>query len=342
MVNPIERERWWPLCLGEQVAADRPAAFRWGEIELALFRDAAGQVRAVEDSCPHRRAPLSLGRTTSDGHIQCGYHGWIFNGETGAVSGFPNLEAGERLPRCAVTTYPVREVDGWVYLWPGAGEAGQAPSLQQSPERRGEVQFHGQAMQALTHRECVAALLDSPGLLARYLGIEFLDKALGDSRVQEGALVADRAARWNLLGESVLYLGPLRHRADFPLRLRTATAAVTGQTSAWLYAGEDRLLAQLQIVLVPGARDMTAISWRAGIFPHVHGVLAPLLRLLCKLRISPFRMNSRVNSSALAAVLPGPGRDWQEMADVVAAVSVAADEGGAEQRESRYAEGSAG
>ena len=136
----------------------------------------------------------------------------------------------------------------------------------------------------------------------------------------------DRAARWNLVGESALYLGPLRHRADFPLRLRTATAGVTGQTSAWLYAGEDRLLAQFELVLVPTTRAMTAISWRAVINPGAHGILAPLVRGLCKLGISPFTMFSSVNSSALARVLPGPGCDWQKMPETVATVSVSVED----------------
>jgi nitrite reductase/ring-hydroxylating ferredoxin subunit len=272
-------------------------------------------VRAVEDRCPHRRAPLSLGRITADGDIQCGYHGWIFNGANGEVTGFPNLDQGERLPRCSIQTYPVSENAGWVYVWTGEHEPAAVPHGNQPAALADGHQFQGRTLQALTHSECVAALLDSPGQLLRYLGVEFLDKVLGDPKIEAGLLVADRAARWNLLGESALYLGPLRHRADFPLRLRTHTAPVTGQTIASLYAGEDTVLARLEVALVPAIRSMTALCWRATLYPGAHGKLAPLFSFLCKLGRSPVRMTSTVDCATLAGIVPGPGHAWQSMPD---------------------------
>jgi nitrite reductase/ring-hydroxylating ferredoxin subunit len=314
----VDNERWWPLCLSEQVLASKPAALQCGRLQLALYRDGEGLVRAVEDRCPHRRAPLSLGRITADGDIQCGYHGWIFNGANGEVTGFPNLDPGERLPRCSIKTYPVNENAGWVYVWTSEHEPAGAVHSNQPAALAGGHEFHGRTLQALTHGECVAALLDSPGQLLRYLGVEFLDKVLGDPKIEDGLLVADRAARWNLLGESALYVGPLRHRADFPLRLRTYTAPVTGQTSASLYAGEDTELARLQVALVPTTRSMTALCWRATLYPVAHGKLAPLFGFLCKLGRSPVRMTSTVDCAALAGVVPGPGHAWQSMQDVAA------------------------
>jgi nitrite reductase/ring-hydroxylating ferredoxin subunit len=299
------------------VSASKPVGLRFGELELAVFRDSAGRARAVEDRCPHRRAPLSLGRITGDGQIQCGYHGWIFNGESGEVTGFPNLDPGERLPRCSIKTFHTHESNGWISLWAGEGEPAPAPAGDEWIPPGPGVGFRGQAIHALTHRECVAALLDCPGLLVHYPGVEFLDKGLGDPAIQGELLVADRAARWNLLGESVLYLGPLRHRADFPLRLRTSTAAVTGRTTALLYSDEDSLLARIELALVPTARSMTALYWRAEIYPDAHGKLAPLVRAMCKLGRSPFGVFSKLDGAALAGVLPGPGRDWQQMPESV-------------------------
>ncbi len=324
MARAVEGGHWWPLCLSEQVSASKPVGLRFGELELAVFRDSVGRARAVEDRCPHRRAPLSLGRITGDGQIQCGYHGWIFNGESGEVTGFPNLDPGERLPRCGIKTFHTSEIGGWLSLWTGPGEPARAAAREVSAPSGSGVGFRGQAIHTLTHRECVAALLDSPGLLVHYLGVEFLDKGLGDPAMQGGLLVADRAARWNLLGESVLYLGPLRHRADFPLRLRTSTAAVTGRTTALLYSGEDSLLARIELALVPTARSMTALYWRAEIYPDAHGKLAPLVRAMCKLGRSPFGAFSKLDGAALASVLPGPGRDWQQMPE-----SVVSEAGGA-------------
>src|SRR4051794_37461333 len=41
---------------------------------IVIYRPAAGQVAALEDFCPHRGAPLSLG-TVCEGQLVCGYHG---------------------------------------------------------------------------------------------------------------------------------------------------------------------------------------------------------------------------------------------------------------------------
>ena len=46
---------------------------------LVFFRDATGQAVAMDDMCPHRLAPLRLGKLLPDGRIQCGYHGLEFD-----------------------------------------------------------------------------------------------------------------------------------------------------------------------------------------------------------------------------------------------------------------------
>lgn len=88
---------WWPVALTSEIT-HHPKAFRLGNRDLALYRDLGGVVRAVDDSCPHRRLPLSMGRLTEDGHLQCGYHGWCFDGETGKCTKIPNLREDEKIP----------------------------------------------------------------------------------------------------------------------------------------------------------------------------------------------------------------------------------------------------
>lgn len=60
--------------------------------------------------CPHRLAPLSEGRVDSSGRIECGYHGWAFNGE-GSCESIPQvpsdrLRAATGSLRACVTAYP--------------------------------------------------------------------------------------------------------------------------------------------------------------------------------------------------------------------------------------------
>lgn len=42
---------------------------------MVFFRAEGGAVAALEDFCPHRGAPLSLGAVREDGRLVCGYHG---------------------------------------------------------------------------------------------------------------------------------------------------------------------------------------------------------------------------------------------------------------------------
>ncbi|MCF1592564.1 Rieske 2Fe-2S domain-containing protein [Streptomyces muensis] len=91
-------DAWWPIAHGDEIGR-HPRAFRIGTRDLAVYRDLQGVVRAVDDSCPHRRLPLSMGRITEDGHLQCAYHGWCFDGATGQCTAIPNLSRTERVPR---------------------------------------------------------------------------------------------------------------------------------------------------------------------------------------------------------------------------------------------------
>jgi phenylpropionate dioxygenase-like ring-hydroxylating dioxygenase large terminal subunit len=82
---------------------------------LALFRDAAGVARALEDRCAHRNAPLSLGKV-ADGCLECAYHGWRYDGE-GRVAQVPALPARPApAATYAVRRYPVCEQDGFVWV----------------------------------------------------------------------------------------------------------------------------------------------------------------------------------------------------------------------------------
>jgi len=95
---------------------------------LVLWRDVAGKAHCVADKCPHRSAPLSLGRVNGDsGHVECIYHGWQIDGASGKVAEIPALQEGKAIPSNAkVRAYPALEQDGVVYIWPGIAEAAAA------------------------------------------------------------------------------------------------------------------------------------------------------------------------------------------------------------------------
>ena len=70
---------------------------------------------ALEDRCAHRQVPLHLGVVSGD-ELKCHYHGWTYDC-SGKCVDVPYL-GKERLPN-GVRSYPAREVDGLIFVFPG-------------------------------------------------------------------------------------------------------------------------------------------------------------------------------------------------------------------------------
>ena len=86
------------------------------EKPVLLFRQRDGVAKAIGNRCPHRFAPLHMGRHIGDA-VQCGYHGLEFNGD-GACSKNPFGGAEGRYP-AAVPSYPLIERHGALWIWMG-------------------------------------------------------------------------------------------------------------------------------------------------------------------------------------------------------------------------------
>jgi phenylpropionate dioxygenase-like ring-hydroxylating dioxygenase large terminal subunit len=87
----------------------KPVAVQIGSRRFALWRDQQGRAAAVDDACPHRNAPLSLGRVRDDGRLACAYHGWCFDAQgRGFSPSQPKL-------KCGTSAYQV--VERYRYLW---------------------------------------------------------------------------------------------------------------------------------------------------------------------------------------------------------------------------------
>jgi len=71
------RNAWYVGALSKDI--DRSLfATRMLKEDIVLYRKEDGSVAALEDSCPHRRLPLSKGRLLGD-QVECGYHGLTFD-----------------------------------------------------------------------------------------------------------------------------------------------------------------------------------------------------------------------------------------------------------------------
>ena len=105
----------WYAAASAAELADRPLARTLLEQRLVLYRGPDGRAAALRDRCPHRFAPLSMGRVTPQG-IACPYHGMTF-GADGRCRRVPGQEAVPSAAR--VDAFPVLEAYGLVFVWMG-------------------------------------------------------------------------------------------------------------------------------------------------------------------------------------------------------------------------------
>lgn len=90
------------------------------EKPVLLFRQEDGEARAIGDRCPHRFAPLHMGRHIGNA-VQCGYHGLEFSG-SGACVGNPFGGSQGRYP-ASVPSYPLVERHQVLWIWMGDDDA---------------------------------------------------------------------------------------------------------------------------------------------------------------------------------------------------------------------------
>lgn len=116
----VWRNHFWPIAFVKDLDAAVPRAFTVLSVPLVVWRDSAGEWRALADRCPHRLVPLSEGRVDEHGRLECGYHGWAFEGG-GACTGMPHEAADSPLrgsKRACATAYQTLVVQGVLYVRP--------------------------------------------------------------------------------------------------------------------------------------------------------------------------------------------------------------------------------
>ncbi len=123
----LMRLYWIPFLLARDVPADgQPYRVRLLGEDLVAFRDSDGQVGLLDHACPHRGAPLLLGRN-EDGGLRCVYHGWKFAVD-GRCQEMPAEPPGTpMLQKVRAKAYPVRERNG--VLWTSMGPDAEPPPL---------------------------------------------------------------------------------------------------------------------------------------------------------------------------------------------------------------------
>jgi len=117
---------WFPICPSRFVQGS-PVSLRRLGYKIVLWRDQVGQVHALEDHCPHRGAPLSMGVNLGD-RIACAYHGVevLHDGTVARVPGSPGCKLeGSRTTR----HFHIRESNEAIFIFNASD-----PHLDSPPE----------------------------------------------------------------------------------------------------------------------------------------------------------------------------------------------------------------
>lgn len=152
------RNAWYAAGWSHDVGST-PLARTFHDIPVVFYRGQDGSVIALHDMCPHRFAPLSLGRVQGD-IIACGYHGLEFS-STGACVRNPHGR-GATPTSLSVRAFPVAERGRMLWIWMGDAERADT-ALVPSFEALGDDRLswvHGQLHVNANYQLVIDNLLD--------------------------------------------------------------------------------------------------------------------------------------------------------------------------------------
>ena len=137
---------WYIACKSKELEAGQTRSVEIAGQNVTVFRSPKGDVYALHSYCAHMGANLGIGgQVVNETCIQCPYHGWLFDGETGTCVGIfstildhekkplmlKSVEYGDELGAkdCKTASrkhdqgypkqrkYSVRDLNGFIYLW---------------------------------------------------------------------------------------------------------------------------------------------------------------------------------------------------------------------------------
>ena len=113
--NPaVVVQSWYVAGRSEELSRGQVRSFDLGNRRIAIYRDTAGGIHALDARCPHLGADLGHGRVVGD-QLRCAFHGWRF-GPDGTCSQAPGLAD---VPKRGVRHYPTQERWGLIWIFNG-------------------------------------------------------------------------------------------------------------------------------------------------------------------------------------------------------------------------------
>ncbi|KAK4764183.1 hypothetical protein SAY87_013621 [Trapa incisa] len=119
--------QWYPVMPVCDLDKRRPHAKRVMGIDVVVWWDRHEATwKVMDDTCPHRLAPLSEGRIDQWGRLQCVYHGWCFDG-SGDCNLIPQAPRDgppvHTFQKACLAVYPSTVQHDIVWFWPNPDPA---------------------------------------------------------------------------------------------------------------------------------------------------------------------------------------------------------------------------
>eukprot|EP00731_Ephydatia_muelleri_P031142 Em0022g656a len=123
---------------------------------FAVYRGEDGRVSIVDAYCPHLGANLGVGGHVRGNCIECPFHGWRFDGETGQCVSIPYTD---KIPKSArIKVWPSTECHSLIFVWYDAEGRDPLFPLEEIEEvKRGRWRFRGRSVHYIsTHIEDIS------------------------------------------------------------------------------------------------------------------------------------------------------------------------------------------
>ena len=114
-IPPVYPNSWYEVMRSEEVPIGGVKAVSMIGQQLAVFRRENGQISVVDAYCPHLGAHLGVGGIVRGNCIECPFHSWQFDGDTGQCTKIPYAA---KVPNFAkVKVWQSIEVNGIIFVW---------------------------------------------------------------------------------------------------------------------------------------------------------------------------------------------------------------------------------
>ncbi len=219
-------DHWYPLAWSWELKTGRTFPAQFAGEPIVLVRPKDRPIFALEDRCAHRQVPLSKGAVAGS-TIRCCYHGWTYDA-SGRCVDVPYL-GKNKLPN-GVRSYPCREQDGLIFVWPGdpksvreLGPLGAAGNEAFKTRRFGEmIRCHYTFMHEnlmdmnhqFLHRRHMGQI--APRYLGRRLGNDWLEADYSFARVGGRQPLGEAAILGIRRGISTIHKDLMTIRTEYP------------------------------------------------------------------------------------------------------------------------------